>query len=118
MPLFKYKAIDASGKFITGSLDAGNASDLELRLEKMDMDLVTYKQKEHGADLFGRNKITRIGGDSRTFVVKESEKIALTIREYLALPRPPVTSARKMNAGAISLAWLESVWRDCGLGGW
>ena len=47
MPLYKYKAIDAAGKFITGSLDAGNANDLELRLEKMDMDLVTFKQKEH-----------------------------------------------------------------------
>ena len=46
MPLFQYKAIDASGKFITGSLDAGNGNDLELRLEKMEMDLVTFKQKD------------------------------------------------------------------------
>ena len=45
MPLFQYKAIDASGKFISGSLDAGNINDLEVRLEKMDMDLVTFKQK-------------------------------------------------------------------------
>ena len=43
MPLYKYKAIDASGKFISGSLDAGNISDLELRLEKMEMDLVTVQ---------------------------------------------------------------------------
>ena len=46
MPLYRYKAIDASGKFITGSLDAGNGNDLELRLEKMDLDLVTFKQKD------------------------------------------------------------------------
>lgn len=59
MPLYQYKAIDATGKFISGSLDAGNINDLELRLEKMDMDLVTFKQKELGADLFGRNKIGR-----------------------------------------------------------
>jgi type IV pilus assembly protein PilC len=59
MPLFQYKAIDASGKFISGSLDAGNINDLELRLEKMDMDLVTFKQKDPGADLFGRTKIRR-----------------------------------------------------------
>ena len=59
MPLYQYKAIDASGKFISGSLDAGNVNDLELRLEKMEMDLVTYKQKEPGTDLFGRNKISR-----------------------------------------------------------
>jgi type IV pilus assembly protein PilC len=59
MPLFKYKAIDQSGKFIQGSLDAGNIADLELRLEKMNLDLITFKQKEPGADIFGRNKITR-----------------------------------------------------------
>ena len=57
MPLFQYKAIDASGKILSGSLDAGNIADLELRLEKMDMDLVTFKQKELGSDIFGRNKI-------------------------------------------------------------
>ncbi|MBT7208330.1 MAG: type II secretion system F family protein, partial [Gammaproteobacteria bacterium] len=59
MPLFKYKAVDRSGKTIQGSLDAGNIADLELRLEKMNLDLVTCKQKQPGADIFGRNKITR-----------------------------------------------------------
>jgi type IV pilus assembly protein PilC len=59
MPLFQYKAVDATGKFIQGSLDAGNIADLELRLEKMNLDLVTCKQKQPGADIFGRNKITR-----------------------------------------------------------
>lgn len=59
MPLFKYKAVDGSGKFIQGSLDAGNVADLELRLEKMNLDLVTSKQKNPGADIFGRNKVTR-----------------------------------------------------------
>jgi len=59
MPLFKYKAVDVAGKFVQGSLDAGNIADLELRLEKMSLDLVTCKQKQPGADIFGRNKITR-----------------------------------------------------------
>ena len=59
MPLFQYKAIDPTGKFISGSLDAGNGNDLETRLEKMDLDLVTFKQKALGTDMFGRNKITR-----------------------------------------------------------
>ena len=33
MPLYNYKAIDVGGKFIRGSLDAGNVEDLEFRLE-------------------------------------------------------------------------------------
>ncbi|MCP4076558.1 MAG: type II secretion system F family protein [Gammaproteobacteria bacterium] len=59
MPVFKYKAVDHSGKFIQGTLDAGNIADLEIRLEKMNLDLVSSKQKQADADVFGRNKITR-----------------------------------------------------------
>ena len=84
MPLFKYKAIDASGKFITGSLDAGNGSDLELRLEKMEMDLVTFKQKDPGADLFGRNKIGRRDLINFSFYLEQLTRAGVPILEGLA----------------------------------
>lgn len=84
MPLFQYKAIDASGKFITGSLDAGNTNDLELRLEKMDLDLVTFKQKEPGSDLFGRNKIGRRGLINFSFYLEQLTRAGVPILEGLA----------------------------------
>jgi type IV pilus assembly protein PilC len=84
MPLYKYKAIDAAGKFITGSLDAGNINDLELRLEKMDMDLVTFKQKEHGADLFGRNKIGRRDLINFSFYLEQLTRAGVPLLEGLA----------------------------------
>lgn len=84
MPLFQYKAIDASGKFITGSLDAGNTNDLELRLEKMDMDLVTFKQKEPGSDLFGRNKIGRRDLINFSFYLEQLTRAGVPILEGLA----------------------------------
>ena len=84
MPLFQYKAIDASGKFISGSLDAGNINDLELRLEKMDMDLVTYKQKEHGADLFGRNKIGRRDLINFSFYLEQLTRAGVPLLEGLS----------------------------------
>ena len=84
MPLFQYKAIDASGKFITGSLDAGNANDLELRLEKMDMDLVKFKQKDPGADLFGRNKIGRRDLINFSFYLEQLTRAGVPILEGLA----------------------------------
>ena len=84
MPLYKYKAIDASGKFIQGNLDAGNISDLELRLEKMDMDLVTFKQKEPGADLFGRNKIGRRDLINFSFYLEQLTRAGVPILEGLA----------------------------------
>ena len=84
MPLFQYKAIDASGKFISGSLDAGNVNDLELRLEKMEMDLVTYKQKEHGTDLFGRNKISRRDLINFAFYLEQLTRAGVPILEGLS----------------------------------
>ncbi len=84
MPLYKYKAIDASGKFITGTLDAGNGSDLELRLEKMEMDLVTFKQKDPGADLFGRNKIGRRDLINFSFYLEQLTSAGVPILEGLA----------------------------------
>jgi len=84
MPFYQYKAIDESGKFISGSLDAGNVSDLELRLEKMDLDLVTYKQKELGADLFGRNKITRRDLINFSFYLEQLTRAGVPILEGLS----------------------------------
>jgi type IV pilus assembly protein PilC len=84
MPLYQYKAIDAAGKFISGSLDAGNISDLELRLEKMDMDLVTFKQKDHGADLFGRNKIGRRDLINFSFYLEQLTRAGVPLLEGLA----------------------------------
>ncbi len=84
MPLYQYKAIDASGKFLSGSLDAGNIADLEIRLEKMDMDLVTFKQKEHGSELFGRNKIGRRDLINFSFYLEQLTRAGVPILEGLA----------------------------------
>ncbi|NNE64368.1 MAG: type II secretion system F family protein [Gammaproteobacteria bacterium] len=84
MPLYQYKAIDAGGKFLSGSLDAGNIADLELRLEKMDMDLVTYKQKEPGSELFGRNKIGRRDLINFSFYLEQLTRSGVPILEGLA----------------------------------
>jgi type IV pilus assembly protein PilC len=84
MPLYKYKAIDADGKFIQGSLDARNASDLELRLEKMELDLVKYAAKEHGVDLFGKNKIGRRDLINFSFYLEQLTRAGVPILEGLA----------------------------------
>ena len=40
MPLFNYRAVDADGRSITGRIDALNLVDLEMRLKRMELDLV------------------------------------------------------------------------------
>lgn len=44
MPSFQYKAIDKTGQPARGGLDAVNEVDLELRLRRMGLDLITCKQ--------------------------------------------------------------------------
>jgi type IV pilus assembly protein PilC len=84
MPLYNYKAIDVGGKFIRGSLDAGNVEDLEFRLNKMDLDLVKFKQKEHGSDLFGKNKIGRRDLINFSFYLEQLTRAGVPILEGLA----------------------------------
>jgi type IV pilus assembly protein PilC len=42
MALFAYRAVDAEGRVTTGNLDAANAVDLELRLRRLGLDLLTH----------------------------------------------------------------------------
>src|SRR5262245_60365275 len=59
MPLYTYKAIDAQGKSILGRIEAINLFDLEQRLARMELDLVSGAPASDMARLLGRGKITR-----------------------------------------------------------
>jgi len=43
---FTYKAMDNQGSIVQGQIDANNSNDLELRLEKMGLDLINYQTKK------------------------------------------------------------------------
>jgi type IV pilus assembly protein PilC len=59
MPAFEYKAVDKSGRSARGKLDAANEVDLELRLRKMGLDLITTRLlRSHNPTLASGN-ITR-----------------------------------------------------------
>ena len=60
MPSFQYKAVDKIGRQARGGLDAVNEVDLELRLRRMGLDLITFKEVDrHAAVLAAGGKITR-----------------------------------------------------------
>ena len=59
MPSFEYKAIDKTGQPARGGLDAINEFDLELRLRRMGLDLISCKQVEGRRASFGGGAITR-----------------------------------------------------------
>src|SRR3954463_9368132 len=53
MPLYTYKAIDAQGKSIVGRVDAVNLFDLEQRLARMELDLVSGAPSRQRSRLLG-----------------------------------------------------------------
>jgi type IV pilus assembly protein PilC len=60
MPLHAYKAMDQAGKFVYGRMDALNLVDLEMRLKRMDLDLVNgdpVKQGSLGGTKIGRREL-------------------------------------------------------------
>ena len=60
MPSYQYKAIDKAGRPARGGVDAVNEVDLELRLRRMGLDLITYKQVDrHAVTLSSGGNVTR-----------------------------------------------------------
>lgn len=60
MPSFQYKAVDRDGQGTRGRLDATNEIDLELRLKKMGLDLITAKPLARNNPGIGSGSITRL----------------------------------------------------------
>jgi len=59
MPLYTYRAIDAQGKAVLGRADAVNVFDLEQRLARMGLDLVSGAPTSQRGRLIGGGKIKR-----------------------------------------------------------
>lgn len=59
MSLFTYKAIDVQGKSVLGRVDAVNLFDLEQRLSRMGLDLVTGAPSSQTSRLIGGGKVSR-----------------------------------------------------------
>lgn len=73
MSSFTYKAVDRQGRPARGSLEAANEVDLELRLRRMGLDLVTYREQDRSARRRARGNISRV--DLITFCI-DIEQIA------------------------------------------
>ena len=59
MAYFSYKAVDKGGHFLKGEVDAANIADLELRLSRMELDLVSAKELKRRAPVFSGRRVTR-----------------------------------------------------------
>lgn len=58
MATFDYKAIDQTGLQAKGQIDALNEADLEIRLERMGLDLVTFRETDKSKSAFSKNRVS------------------------------------------------------------
>jgi type IV pilus assembly protein PilC len=59
MPYYRYRAVDREGRPAVGHLDASNEVDLELRLKRLGLDLITLRELETRLRRWRRGSITR-----------------------------------------------------------
>jgi type IV pilus assembly protein PilC len=83
MALYSYKAIDSNGKSVKGLQDAANLIDLELRLKRGGIDLISGKEEENKA-AFGDSKIKRIDLITFFFNLGQLSRAGVPLLECLA----------------------------------
>lgn len=82
MAIFAYRAVDAEGRLSTGNLDASNAIDLELRLKRLGLDLVTFQSVKKSQAARSR-RITRTELITFCFHLSQLLKAGVTIIEAI-----------------------------------
>ena len=91
--LFDYKAVSIEGRMVFGRIDAINVVDLEMRLKRMDLDLVTGKPVDH-RKLFGTKKIPRRELINFCFHLDQLARSGVPILEGLADLRDSIENPR------------------------
>jgi type IV pilus assembly protein PilC len=95
VPTFQYKAIDKAGHPARGGLDAVNEVDLELRLRRMGLDLITFKQVERSASTVGAGgKVTRQDLINFCFDLEQMIRSGIPIIDGLRDMRDSIESPR------------------------
>ena len=83
MDFFQYKAMDEDGRIQVGQADAINIADLEMRLRKMGLDLINYKEiKSPSQNVSGRG-ITRRDLILFCFHLEQTSRAGVPILESL-----------------------------------
>ena len=94
MPQFTYKAIDASGKSMMGQIEAVNFVDLEMRLQRMGLDLVSGGPTKRTSNPFRAGAIKRPDLINFCFHMEQLISAGVPLVEALADLRDSVENVR------------------------
>ncbi|WP_265947714.1 type II secretion system F family protein [Dechloromonas sp. A34] len=104
--LFDYKAVSAEGRMAYGRLDAINLVDLEMRLKRMDLDLVTGNLVEHRS-LFGTRGIPRPELINFCFHLEQLARAGVPILDGLTDLRDSIEHPRFREVIAVLIENIE-----------
>lgn len=94
MPSYQYKAVDKTGRPARGALEAVNEVDLELRLRRMGLDLITFRQVERQTRAFAGGKITRQDLINFCFDMEQMARSGIPILDGLRDMRESIDNPR------------------------
>lgn len=94
MPAFEYKAINDHGKVIAGRLDASNDADLEMRLDRMGLELIRSRQASSRQFALGRSRMGRRELITFCFHLEQLTRAGVPILEGLTDLRDSVDNPR------------------------
>ena len=92
MASFSYRAIDEAGQMMSGNIDATNAVDLELRLRRLGLDLITFESIKKSA-LMRASKVSRKELITFCFHMDQLMRAGVPIIDALADLRDTVDNA-------------------------
>jgi len=104
MPIYTYKAVDQSGKPAQGQMDALNEVDLELRLKRMGVDLITSRLASQRQKMFGGAKAKSDDLVMFAFQMEQLTRAGVPLLEGLAELRDstPNPAFREVLSGLVS----------------
>ena len=94
MPLMQYKAMDARGRMQTGQIEAVNSADLEMRLDRMGLDLVNFREAKIGSGTGVGARVERRELINFCFQLEQLMSAGVPILEGLADLRDSVEDKR------------------------
>lgn len=94
MAVFAYKSIDSDGKRVSGRLEAVNIVDLEQRLSRIGLDLLTAESTSQSAKGFFRGKVTRADLITFCFQLEQLASAGVPLLDGIVELRDSTESAR------------------------
>ncbi len=94
MVMYAYQSMDATGRTVRGNMDANNLPDLELRLKRMELDLIDCRQVSVKALSFGKGKVSTKDLINFCFHMEQMTAAGVPLLEGLADLRDSVDNPR------------------------